>query len=520
VSKTNDRNEWLKKTRMEIAEPGGAESIIKQHKKGKMTARERVFALLDDGSFREVDALAVHNCADFGMDKKRPAADGVITGYGTIGGRKVCVYSQDSAVFGGALGYRHAQKICKMMDIAVKMGCPMIGINDSGGARIQEGVVSLAGYGDIFFRNVTSSGVVPQISAIMGTCAGGAVYSPAITDFIVMVKETSQMFITGPQVIKSATGELVDAEQLGGALTHNAVSGVAHFAAENENHCLDIIKTLLNYLPSNNLEAPPRIDTGDDPRRADSELDSIIPDDANKPYDMKEVIARIVDLGSFFETHEHYAQNIITGYCRMAGRVVGIVANQPSVMAGCLDINCSVKAARFIRTCDMFNIPILTFVDVPGYLPGTAQEYGGIIRNGAKIMYAFAEATVPKMTVITRKAYGGAYVVMNSKHLGADMNFAWPTAEIAVMGPSGAINIIFKKEIEAAKSDEDKKAKREQLLEEYTEKFSNPKIAAERGFVDEVILPSETRSRVIDALSITVNKRERRPGRKHGNIPL
>jgi propionyl-CoA carboxylase beta chain len=520
VSKTNDKNEWLKKTRIEVSEAGGHEAIKKQHEKGKMTARERVHALLDPGSFREVDAFSVHNCTDFGMDKKRPPTDGVITGYGTIDGRKVCLYSQDFTVFGGALGYRHAQKICKMMDMAVKVGCPMIGINDSGGARIQEGVVSLAGYGDIFFRNVTSSGVVPQISAMMGPCAGGAVYSPAITDFIVMVKETSQMFITGPQVIKAATGEIVDSEQLGGALTHNTVSGVAHFAAENENHCLEIIRTILSYLPSNNLEAAPFKDMGDDPRRADSDLDSIIPDDANKPYDMKEVISRVVDQGSFFETQEHFAQNIITGYCRMGGRVVGIVANQPAVMAGCLDINCSVKAARFIRTCDMFNIPILTFVDVPGYLPGTAQEYGGIIRNGAKIMYAFAEATVPKITVITRKAYGGAYVVMNSKHLGADMNFAWPTAEIAVMGPSGAINIVFKKEIDAAQSDDEKRAKREQLLEEYTEKFANPKIAAESGFVDEVILPSETRSRVIDSLSISVNKRERRPGRKHGSIPL
>lgn len=520
MSKMDEKNEWLDKIREEVALAGGRNAIDKQHEKGKLTARERIAYLLDEGSFRELDAMALHDCTDFGMEKKRVLSDGVVTGFGAIEGRRAGIFSQDFTVFGGALGYRFAQKVCKLMDLALKAGVPVVGLNDSGGARIQEGVMSLGGYGDIFFRNVISSGIVPQISAIMGPCAGGAVYSPAMTDFILMVKETSQMFITGPQVIKAATGEETSFEQLGGAMTHNSVSGVAHFAAENEHHCLDLIRDILGYMPSNNLESPPFKDTGDDPRRAEPELNSIIPDDSNKAYDMKEIISRVIDRGTFLEIHEHWAQNIVIGFCRMAGHVMGVVANQPAMMAGCLDINSSIKAARFVRTCDMFNIPLLTFVDVPGFLPGTAQEYGGIIRNGAKLLYAFIEATVPKITVITRKAYGGAYDVMCSKHSGADLNFAWPIAEIAVMGPAGATNIVFRKELDACGSKEEEEKKRQELLVDYTEKFANPRIAAEKGFIDEVIKPVETRARIIDALAIMKNKREPRPKRRHGNIPL
>jgi len=496
---------------------GGKERIAAQHKKGKLTARERIDLLFDKDSFVEMDAFALHNCTDFGMAKKRILGDGVVTGYGRIDGRLVYAFSQDFTVFGGSLGWKFAEKVCKVMDLALKNGAPLIGLNDSGGARIQEGVISLGGYAEIFFRNVMASGVIPQISAVMGPCAGGAVYSPAMTDFIFMVKGTSHMFITGPDVIKTVTGEKVTFEELGGAMSHNQKSGVAHFAAENEEHCIEYIKTLLSYLPSNNLDDPPRIETDDDPNRMDEELVNILPDESDKPYDMKEVIRHVVDNGEFLEVHEHWARNIVVGFSRLDGYPVGIIGNQPKVLAGTLDIASSTKGARFVRFCDAFNIPLLTFVDVPGFLPGTKQEYGGIIKNGAKLLYAYCEANVPKMTVITRKAYGGAYDVMCSKHIRADINFAWPSAELAVKGPDGAVNIIFRKEIQAAK---DAKKTAKELVTEYRKKFANPYIAAEMGYIDDIIEPQETRPRIINALHTLLNKREDRPAKKHGNIPL
>lgn len=499
----------LKKRQEKVKLGGGQKRIEKQHASGKLTARERIEKLLDPGSFVELDQFVRHRCTNFGMEKEEAPGEGVVTGYGTIDGRLVYVFAQDFTVVGGSLGEMHAAKIVKVQELAMKMGAPLIGLNDSGGARIQEAVDALSGYGKIFFRNTLASGVIPQISVIMGPCAGGAVYSPALTDFIFMVKNTSQMFITGPQVIKSVTAEEVTAEELGGAMTHNSVSGVAHFAAENDEDCLRQIRYLLSFLPSNNLEEPPVVDTGDDPNRMDETLNSLLPDNPNQPYNMKDVISRIVDNGEFYEVHAHYAQNIITCFARFDGQTVGIIANQPSVMAGCLDINASDKAARFIRFCDAFNIPLVNLVDVPGFLPGTGQEYGGIIRHGAKMLYAYSEATVPKVTVITRKAYGGSYLAMCSQDLGADQVLAWPTAEIAVMGPAGAANIIFR-------GDPDAKAK----TEKYVEEFATPYKAAERGFVDMVIEPMETRPRIITALNMLATKREARPAKKHGNIPL
>jgi len=496
---------------------GGPQRMEAQHKKGKLTARERLDLLLDKGSFREMDMFVTHRASDFGMAERKVLGDGVVTGYGTIDGRLVFVFSQDFTVFGGSLGEAHAQKICKIMDLATKNGAPVIGINDSGGARIQEGVVSLAGYADIFLRNTLASGVVPQISAVMGPCAGGAVYSPAITDFIVMVKNTSHMFITGPDVIRAVTQEEVTFEELGGAWTHNTVSGVAHFAAEDETDGLQLIRRLLGYMPQNNMEDPPFVPTRDDPLRMDEELDSIVPDCPTKPYDMKEVIRRVVDEGEFLEVHQHFAQNLIVGFARLGGQSVGIVAQQPAVLAGVLDISASVKGARFVRFCDSFNIPLVTLEDVPGFMPGVAQEHGGIILQGAKLLYAYCEATVPKVTVITRKAYGGAYDVMNSRHVRADLVFAWPTAEIAVMGPEGAVNIVFRKEIAEA---EDPEAEKERLTQEYRDLFANPYVAAGRGFIDDVIEPRETRPRLINALEMLANKRDMNPPKKHGNIPL
>jgi propionyl-CoA carboxylase beta chain len=496
---------------------GGKERIEAQHKKGKLTARERLYLLLDPNSFVEFDPFVVHRCTDFGMDKRKLLGDGVVTGYGTIDGRPVFVFSQDFTVFGGSLGEMFAKKVCKIMDLAMKTGAPVIGLNDSGGARIQEGVASLAGYGDIFFKNVMASGVIPQISAIMGPCAGGAVYSPALTDFIIMVKETSHMFITGPDVIRAVLGQEVTFEDLGGALVHSQTSGVAHFIAENEEECIAIIKRLLSFLPSNNMEDPPVVETGDDPNRTDEHLAEIVPDDPDKPYDVKEIIQSVVDNGDFMEVQPLWAPNIVIGFARLNGRTVGIVANQPRFFAGALDINSSTKAGRFVRFCDAFNIPIVTFVDVPGFLPGIDQEHGGIIRHGSKLLYAYCEATVPKITVILRKAYGGAYDVMGSKHSGGDVNLAWPTAEIAVMGPQGAINIIFRKEIAKAK---DPEQMRKKLTMEYREKFANPYIAAEKGYIDDVIEPAETRPKLITALEMLVTRREPRPPKKHANIPL
>ena len=507
----------LREKKKQASLGGGKERITVQHKKGKLTARERIDLLLDKDSFVELDAFALHHCTDFGMETKRILGDGVVTGYGRIDGRLVYVFSQDFTVFGGSLGWKFAEKVCKVMDLALKNGAPLIGLNDSGGARIQEGVISLGGYAEIFFRNVMASGVIPQISAVMGPCAGGAVYSPAMTDFIFMVKGTSHMFITGPDVIKEVTGEKVTFEQLGGAMSHNQKSGVAHFAAENEEHCIEYIKTLLSYLPSNNLDDPPRIESDDDPNRMDEELVNILPDESDKPYDMKEVIKHVVDNSEFLEVHEHWARNIVVGFARLDGYPVGVIGNQPKVLAGTLDIASSTKGARFVRFCDAFNIPLLTFVDVPGFLPGTKQEYGGSIKNGAKLLYAYCEANVPKMTVITRKAYGGAYDVMCSKHIGADINFAWPSAELAVMGPEGAVNIIFRKNIKAAK---DAKKKVKELVTEYRKKFANPYIAAEMGYIDDIIEPQETRPRLINALHTLLNKKEDRPAKKHGNIPL
>jgi acetyl-CoA carboxylase carboxyltransferase component len=512
-----ERIDELQSRKQEAELGGGADAIDRQHGRGKLTARERLELLLDKDSFVETDPLARHHVRDFGLDKRRPYGDGVVTGWGTIDGRKAFVFSQDFTVFGGALGEVFAEKVCKIMDLAASTGAPVIGINDSGGARIQEGAASLAGYGYIFDRNVRTSGVIPQISIIMGPCAGGAVYSPAITDFIYMVKETSHMFITGPEVIKTVTGEDVSMEQLGGAMSHATKSGVAHFVAENEEDCLAQVRYLMSFIPSNNLEDPPRYATTDDPERRDDSLAELIPESSREPYDMKDVISRIVDDGEFYEVQPFFAGNILVGFARLDGRSIGVVANQPKVLAGTLDIDACEKAARFIRFCDAFNVPLLTFVDVPGFLPGTNQEYGGIIRHGAKLLYAFTEATVPRMTVITRKAYGGAYVVMNSKHLRADISYAWPTAEIAVMGPEGAVNIVFRHELERA---DDKDAKRTELITEYEQKFANPYLAADRGYVDDVIDPSETRPRLIKALRMLETKREAVPGRKHGNIPL
>jgi propionyl-CoA carboxylase beta chain len=516
-SPVKDRIEQLRELKSRAMLGGGAEAIERQHARGKLSARERLELLLDPGSLVETDILARHRLGTFGLDKSRPYGDGVITGWGTIEGRKVFVFSQDFTIFGGSLGEVMAEKVCKIMDRAASVGAPVIGINDSGGARIQEGAASLAGYGYIFDRNVRYSGVVPQISVIMGPCAGGAVYSPAITDFVFMVKGTSHMFITGPDVIKAVTGEEVSFEELGGANTHASRSGIASFIADDEADCLAQVRYLLSFLPSNNLEDPPAYAPRDDPMRRDQSLNTIIPDSARAPYDMKDVIERIVDEAQFFEVFPLWAGNIVIGFARLDGRAVGIVANQPKVLAGTLDYDSSEKAARFIRFCDAFNIPLVCFEDVPGFLPGTAQEYGGIIRRGAKLLYAWAEATVPRLTVITRKAYGGAYVVMNSKHLRADVSFAWPSAEIAVMGSEGAVNVIFRREIQGAS---DPQAKRAELIARYEEQFSNPYIAAERGFVDDVIEPAETRPKLIQALRMLRTKREQVPPRKHGNIPL
>jgi propionyl-CoA carboxylase beta chain len=509
--------DYLHKLEEQALLGGGRQRIDEQHKKGKLTARERVNILLDEGSFEEMDMFVEHRSSDFGLDKQRYLGDGVVTGTGKIDGRLVCVFSQDFTVFGGSLSEAHAEKIGKIMDLALKVGCPVIGVNDSGGARIQEGVVSLGGYADIFLRNTLVSGVIPQISAIMGPCAGGAVYSPAITDFTLMVKNTSYMFVTGPNVVKTVTHEEVSAEELGGAMTHASKSGVAHFACENEVECLQTIRKLMGYIPSNNMDDPPIAQPRDNPNRRDAELNSIIPENPTKPYDIKQVITRVVDDGDFLEIHAHFAENIVVGFARLDGRPVGIVANQPSVLAGVLDIDSARKGARFVRFCDAFNIPLIVFEDVPGFLPGTDQEWRGIITNGAKLLYAFCEATVPKVTVIIRKAYGGAYDVMNSKHVRGDMNFAWPTAEIAVMGPKGAAEIIFKKEIEKA-------ADREKALEEkekeYRDKFANPYMAASRGYIDAIIEPSETRPRLIRTLKTLETKVDANPRKKHGNIPL
>ena len=496
---------------------GGKERIEKQHKAGKLTARERVELLLDPNTFQEIDSFVTHRIYDFGMEKNRIMGDGVITGFGKINGRPTYVFSQDFTVFGGTLSLAHAEKICKVMDMAKKMGIPLIGLNDSGGARIQEGVVSLAGYAEVFWRNVQVSGVIPQISAVMGPCAGGAVYSPAMTDFIFMVDKTSYMFITGPDVVRTVTHEDVTFDGLGGAHIHAEKSGVAHFLEENDEACLDEIRRLFDYLPLNNMEDPPRIKSSDNPDRMDEELNHIIPENPNQPYEMKEVIQRIVDEGSFFEVHKHYAQNIIVGFARLDGRVIGIVAQEPSVLAGCLDIDASIKGARFIRFCDAFNIPIIVFEDVPGFLPGVTQEHGGIIKHGAKLLYALCEATVPRITVVTRKSYGGAYCVLSSKQIRGDLNFAWPTAEIAVMGPEGAINIIYRRELKNAK---DPEALRKKLVDEYREKFANPYVAAARGYIDDVIEPKETRPKLITGLDLIENKRDKLPPKKHGNIPL
>jgi propionyl-CoA carboxylase beta chain len=512
-----EKLEQLEELRHEAIHAASDSAIEKQHAKGKYTARERVEKLLDPGSFQELDTFVRHRTTDFEMDKNRPWGDAVVTGHGTIDGRPVCVFSQDFTVFGGSLGEVMAEKMCKIMDLAAKIGCPVIGINDSGGARIQEGVVSLGAYGDVFVRNVMCSGVIPQISLVMGPCAGGAVYSPAMTDFIFMVKETSHMFITGPDVIKTVTGEEVGFEELGGAMSHNSKSGVAHFASDDEDQCLEDTRYLLSFLPQNNLEIPPRVQPTDDPLRQDSELDSVVPDNPNKPYDMRDVVRHIVDDGEFFEVHEHYARNIICGFSRLNGYAVGIVGNQPNQLAGVLDIDSSCKAARFVRTCDAFNIPIITFCDVPGFLPGTTQEWGGIIRHGAKLLYAYTEATVPKITIITRKAYGGAYDVMASKHMLADFNFAWPTAEVAVMGPEGAVNIIYRRDIAASPTPD---TRRQKLINDYKAHFANPYAAAERGYIDDVIVPHETRPKVITALETLQTKRVAGPKRKHGNIPL
>ncbi len=496
---------------------GGKQRIERQHQAKKFTARERVSFLLDEGSFQETDKLVVHQSHDFGMEKKKIYGDGVVTGYGTIEGRTVFIFAQDFTVFGGSLSGANAAKVVKIMDIAMKVGAPIIGLNDSGGARIQEGVASLAGYADIFLRNVLASGVIPQISAILGPCAGGAVYSPAMTDFIIMTKETSNMFITGPEVIKAVTHEDVTMEELGGAETHNTLSGVAHFAAENEEHAFSLIRELLSFVPDNNLEDPPEKETADPPDRINEELNFMVPDDPSQPYDIREIIREVMDENFFFEVQSQYAKNIVIGFARLVGKSVAIVANQPDHLAGALDINASDKGARFVRFCDAFNIPLITFEDVPGFLPGVSQEQGGIIRHGAKLLYAFSEATVPKITVITRKAYGGAYCVMASKHIRADINYAYPFAEIAVMGPEGAVNIVYKHELDKAK---DFSKLREEKIKEFREKFANPYIACEKGYIDEVIEPKFTRLKLIAALKMLENKKDRNPPKKHGNIPL
>jgi propionyl-CoA carboxylase beta chain len=513
-----DRIEQLAQRNREAEMGGGKDRLERQKAEGKLTARERVAVLLDKDSFEEVDKFVKHRSLDFGMAEQQFPGDGVVAGHGRIDGRLVYVFAQDFTVFGGSLSETNAQKICKIMDLAMKMGAPVIGLNDSGGARIQEGVASLAGYADIFLRNTLASGVIPQISAILGPCAGGAVYSPAITDFIAMVDKTSYMFVTGPDVIKTVTHEEVTKEQLGGALTHNSTSGVAHFLAANDEECLLLIRELLSFLPSNNLDDAPRRPSKDPANRNELSLNTIVPAESNVPYDIKDVIHAVVDENYFFEVHEHYAQNIVIGFARLDGRSVGVVANQPAVLAGCLDIGASLKAARFVRFCDAFNIPLITFEDVPGFLPGTNQEFGGIIKHGAKLLYAFAEATVPKITVITRKAYGGAYCVMASKHIRTDVNFAWPSAEIAVMGSEGAVNIIYRRELAAAKKDAEKV--RQAKVAEFTEKFATPYIAAERGFVDEIIEPQFTRSKLITALRMLDTKKDSNPPKKHGNLPL
>ncbi len=496
---------------------GGVDRRERQHKAGKMSARERIEFLLDEGTFEETDKLVTHRCTDFGMNEQKFFGDGFVTGYGRIEGRLVFVFAQDFTVFGGSLSEANASKIVKIMDTAMRVGAPVIGLNDSGGARIQEGVMSLAGYADIFLRNTLASGVIPQISAIMGPCAGGAVYSPAITDFILMVDKTSYMFITGPDVIKTVTHEEVTKDQLGGAHTHNEVSGVAHFLAHDDAECLSMVRELFSFMPSNNLEDAPRRECTDPVDRMDEKLDTLVPAESNKPYDIKDVIRAVVDDGYFFEVQEFYAQNIVVGFARLNGRSVGIVANQPAILAGTLDISASIKAARFVRFCDAFNIPLITFEDVPGFLPGTTQEYGGIITHGAKLLFAFAEATVPKITVITRKAYGGAYCVMASKHIRCDVNYAWPTAEIAVMGPEGAVDIVYKRDLDKAKN---RAEMRQEKIEEFRDRFANPYVAAERGFVDAVIQPRETRKKLIQALEMLQTKRDKNPPKKHGNIPL
>ena len=512
----SDKIKDLKEKEAKLFEMGGTEAVEKQHERGKLTARERINLLFDAGTFRETDIFMKHRGTLFGLEKMEIPADGVITGYGKVNGRPVCAFSQDFTARAGTLGEMHSKKICKILDLAMKSGIPVVGFNDSGGARIQEGVDSLSGYGQIFYRNAIASGVVPQISAIMGPCAGGAVYSPAMTDFVFMVKNTSHMFITGPDVIKAVLGEVITFEDLGGAMAHNTKSGVAHFACEDDASAIEQIKTLLAFLPSNNMEEPPRIDTGDSPLRTDPALDSIIPDNPMASYDMKDVICSIVDNANFYEIHEFYAQNIIVGFARLDGRTIGIIANQPKVLAGCLDVNSSDKATRFIRFCDCFNIPLLTIADVPGYLPGSDQEWSGVIRHGAKLLWCYSEATVPKITLITRKDYGGSYLAMCSRDLGCDMALAWPNSEIAVMGADGAANIIFRREIQAA---EDKEAKRKEKIAEYKELLYNPYIAASRGYIDGVIVPSETRPRLIDALEVLSTKRETLPPKKHGNIP-
>ncbi len=514
---TPSKIEHLQKLAEQAKIAGGKDKIDAQHAKGKMTARERIAALLDKDSFQELDRFVTHRATDFGMADKKPLGDSVVVGWGTIAGRLVYIFSQDFTISGGTLSEVHAQKICKIMDLAMQNGAPIIGLNDSGGARIQEGVDSLAGYAEIFLRNTLASGVVPQLSVIMGPCAGGAVYSPALTDYIFMVKNTSQMFITGPEVVKAVTHEEVTFEGLGGAKIHSTKSGVCHIVGENEEDTLELLKQLLSYLPSNNMEEPPVVETGDDPNRKEEKLNTIVPDDPSKPYDIKEVIKLIVDNGDFYEIHENYAANIVIGFARLGGRTVGVVANQPLILAGVVDIKASIKGARFVRFCDCFNIPLVTFEDVPGFMPGVNQEHDGIIMHGAKLVYAYCEATVPKLTVITRKSYGGAYIVMSCKQIRGDYNVAWPSSEIAVMGPDGAVNIIYKKEIAESK---DPAAKRQELIQLYRDKFSNPYIAASRGYIDDVIEPSETRAKLIQALKMLQNKRSSNPAKKHGNIPL
>ncbi|TKX78412.1 acyl-CoA carboxylase subunit beta [Halorubrum sp. SD626R] len=513
----DDRIDDLRERREAAAKGGGEDRIESQHEKGKMTARERIDYFLDDGTFHEFDRFRTHRNHTFGMEEQQIPGDGVVTGYGEVNGRKTFVFAHDFTVFGGSLGEVFAEKVCKVMDKAMDVGAPVVGLNDSAGARIQEGVASLGGFAEIFRRNTEASGVIPQISAIMGPCAGGAVYSPAITDFTFMVKDTSHMFITGPDVIETVTGEEVSFEELGGAVTHSSTSGVAHFAEESEEDALDDIARLLSYLPANNVEDPPRVEPWDDPERADDELTEIVPDAPRKPYDMKEVIGSVVDEGSFFEVQENFAKNVVVGFGRLDGHSVGVVANNPRVNAGTLDIESSQKGARFVRFCDAFNIPIVTFEDVPGFMPGTDQEHNGIIRHGAKLLYAFSEATVPLLTVITRKAYGGAYCVMSSKHIGGDVNYAWPTAEIAVMGPKGAVNVLYREELAEA---DDPDARRQELIDEYREEFANPYTAADRGFIDDVIEPTETRARLISDLQMLKGKREDQPDKKHGNIPI